>query len=71
MTYWNALTTLRYIDLRALCKVRGIRWYSYLNKKELAYRLFGDDPILKRALCCVNQMRRHKIKEPMDPNQWA
>lgn len=70
MSFYHALEVLNFNELRALCKVRQLKWYGHLTKKELAYRLFGDDPYLKRGLCCANQLRRYKIAEPGDSDQW-
>ena len=70
MSFMQALTAFNFRELRALCKVRKLKWYGHLTKKELAYRLFGDDPYLKRGLCCANQIRRYKLPEPMDSSQW-
>ena len=70
MNYEHALTIFTKAELRALAKVRGLRWYSYLVKRELAFRLFSLDERMNRALCQVNQMRRYKVPQPNDPNQW-
>ncbi len=71
MNYLQAISVFTHAELRALAKVRGLRWYSYLRKKELSFRLFGMDPKLNRVLCSVNQMRRYNVPEPNDYSQWS
>lgn len=70
MTYHQALRTFTRDELRALAKCRGLRWYSYLCKAELAHRLFGLDAAINRGLCQANQLRRYRAPEPNDPKQW-
>lgn len=70
MTYEQAVKLFTKHELRALAKARKMRWYSYLKKRELAFRLFSHDSALNRALCQVNQMRRYKVPQPNDPSQW-
>ena len=71
MNYLQALTVFTRDELRAVAQVRGLRWYSYLTKRELSFRLFGHNPQINRILCSVNQMRRYGIPEPNDPLQWT
>ena len=70
MTYLEATKTFTKKELRAIAKARGLRWYSYLMKSELAFRLFGMDTAINRGLCQLNQIRRYKTPEPNDPKQW-
>ena len=70
MTYIEANKTFTRDELRALAKVRNLRWYSYLMKIELAHRLFGVDAHINRGLCQLNQMRRYQTPIPNEPNQW-
>ena len=70
MDWRNAMRVFTHRDLRHLAKARKIRWYSYLNKAELCFRIFGDDAILLKALCYANQCRRYGVREPDDANQW-
>ena len=70
MTYLQALNLFTKNELRALAKARKMRWYSYLVKRELAFRLFSLDTNMNRALCQLNQMRRYKVPQPNDPRQW-
>jgi len=71
MNYLQACHVFTKMELRLLAKVRSLRWYSYLNKRELSFRLFGDNPQINRILCNVNQMRRYGIPQPDDPLQWT
>ena len=71
MTYQYALKLFTKKELRALAKARGLRWYSYLVKSELAFRLFGMDTAVNRGLCQVNQLRRYRTPQPNDPKQWS
>ena len=71
MTYQYALKLFTKKELRALAKARGLRWYSYLVKSELAFRLFGMDAAINRGLCQVNQLRRYRTPQPNDPKQWS
>ena len=71
MTYLEATRRFTKKDLRALAKARGLRWYSYLNKIELSFRLFGLDAAVNRGLCQTNQLRRYKTPVPNDPSQWS
>ena len=59
MPWMQALEYFTKDELRALAKVRGMRWY-HLVKRELAFRLFSGDAVRNRALCQVNQMRRYQ-----------
>ena len=70
MTYTQALNLFTKKELRALAKARGLRWYSYLVKSELAFRLFGMNTAINRGLCQANQLRRYRAPEPNDPKQW-
>ena len=71
MTYIEATKTFTKKELRALAKARGLRWYSYLVKAELAFRLFGLDASINRGLCQTNQLRRYRTPQPNDPSQWS
>jgi predicted membrane-bound dolichyl-phosphate-mannose-protein mannosyltransferase len=64
MTYHQAVRYFKKRELRALAKCRKIRWYSYLNKRELAFRLFGEHPVLDKTLMLVNQCRRYGTPLP-------
>ena len=64
MSWRTALTTFTKRELRALAKCRGIRWYSYLKKNELAFRLFESTHHLSKTLMLVNQCRRYKTPLP-------
>ena len=70
MNYQDAVNIFTKAELRAIAKARGMRWYSYLVKRELAFRLFSQDALVNRALCQLNQMRRYKTPQPNDPSQW-
>ena len=70
MTFLEANRVLSKAELRAIAKVRRTRWYSYLNKLELAHRLFGLDAKVNKYLCVSNQLRRYKVKEPDQADQW-
>ena len=70
MNYLHACNSFTRDELRAVAKVRGLRYYSYLCKRELAFRLFGDNVLLNRVLCNLNQMRRYSVPEPTDTSQW-
>jgi hypothetical protein len=70
MNYLHACDVFTKHELRAIAKIRKLRWYSYLHKRELAFRLFGMDSRMNRVLCTVNQMRRYRTPEPNDPKQW-
>lgn len=71
MTYLEANKTFTKKELRALAKARGLRWYSYLVKRELAFRLFGLDTSINRGLCQLNQLRRYGAPIPNDTKQWT
>ena len=71
MTYLEADKTFTKKELRALAKARGLRWYSYLVKRELAFRLFGLDTAINRGLCQLNQLRRYGAPIPNDTKQWT
>ena len=71
MTYLEATKTFTKKELRALAKARGLRWYSYLVKRELAFRLFGLDTAINRGLCQLNQLRRYGAPIPNDTKQWT
>ena len=71
MTYLEADKTFTKKELRALAKARGLRWYSYLVKRELAFRLFGLDAAINRGLCQLNQLRRYGAPIPNDTKQWT
>ena len=71
MTYLEADKTFTKKELRALAKARGLRWYSYLVKRELAFRLFGLDAAINRGLCQLNQLRRYGTPIPNDIKQWT
>lgn len=71
MNYIDATYYFTKQELRALAKARGLRWYSYLIKRELAFRLFGLDASINRGLCQVNQLRRYGVPQPTDPKQWS
>lgn len=58
-------------ELRALAKARGLRWYSYLVKRELSFRLFGLDSSINHGLCQLNQLRRYQCPVPADVTQWS
>ena len=64
MDYYNALRYFNKKELRALAKSRNLRWYSYLTKKELCFRLFGQHPVLEKLLMLVNQCRRYGTPLP-------
>ena len=64
MNWRHASEEFTKADLRALAKARKIRWYSYLKKNELAFRLFTDECLLTKTLCLVNQCRRYKTPLP-------
>lgn len=70
MTFHMACQIFSYRDLRALMKSRRMRWYSYLNKREMAFRLFGMDAAVNRGICQINQLRRYKVAIPDDIKQW-
>ena len=70
MTYHQAISMFTRDELRALAKCRGLRWYSYLCKTELAHRLFGLDASINRGLCQADQLRRYRAPGPNDPKQW-
>lgn len=70
MTYLEADNFFTKKELRALAKARGLRWYSYLLKRELAFRLFGLDSHINHGLVQMNQLRRYKAPIPNDPTQW-
>ncbi len=71
MNYLSAEKLFTKKELRALAKARGLRWYSYLIKRELAFRLFGLDAAINRGLCQMNQLRRYKVPEPSQADQWS
>ena len=70
MNYLQAVNTFTRDELRKLAQMRGIRFYSYLVKCELAHRLFGLDASINRGLCQMNQLRRYGVPQPSDPKQW-
>ena len=70
MTYHLACKLFTWRELRALMKARNMRWYSYLTKRELAFRLFGMDATINRGLCQLNQLRRYKVAIPDEIKQW-
>ena len=61
MNYLQALNVFTRDELRAIAKLRGLRYYSYLTKRELSFRLFGMNAAMSRTLCAVNQLRRYKV----------
>lgn len=71
MNYEQAIRCFTKHELRAIAKARGLRWYSYLNKRELAFRLFSEHTMMNRFLCLLNQARRFEIPLPNDPSQWS
>ena len=71
MTYMEASQFFTKKELRAIAKARGTRYYSFLNKLELSFRLFGLDSSVNRGLCQMNQLRRYKVPVPNDPKQWS
>jgi hypothetical protein len=70
MNYQTAVNIFTKHELRAIAKARKLRWYSYLQKHELAFRLFSGHGMLNRALCQLNQLRRYRVPEPNDTKQW-
>ena len=64
MNYIQALSTFTKAELRAIAKLRGLRYYSYLTKRELSFRLFGENAMMSRTLCAVNQLRRYRVPIP-------
>ena len=70
MTYIEANNYFTKKELGAIAKARGLRFYSFLLKLELAHRIFGLDSHINRGLCQMNQLRRYKVPMPTDPKQW-
>ena len=64
MNYLHALNVFSKAELRAIAKLRGLKYYSYLNKRELSFRLFGENQFLSNSLCALNQLRRYKVPIP-------
>ena len=64
MSWRSALATFTKRELRALAKCRRLRFYSYLNKTELAFRVFENTHHLSKTLMLVNQCRRYKTPLP-------
>lgn len=71
MTFIEANHLFTKKELRALAKARGLRWYSYLIKIELAHRLFGLDSHINHGLVQANQLRRYQVPIPNQPKQWT
>lgn len=71
MNYLTAENLFTKSDLRALAKSKNMKWYSYLNKRELAFRIFGLDASINRGLCQLNQLRRYGVPVPMEVKQWS
>ena len=70
MHYQDAVRKFTKHELRGIARARKLRWYSYLTKIELAFRLFGMDSRINRGLCQLNQLRRYRIRIPDQQNQW-
>ena len=70
MHYLQACSMFTKEELRSIAKIRKLRLYSYLSKRELAHRLFGASEMLNRILCDLNQMRRYRVPIPTDSSLW-
>ena len=61
MNYLQAVNTFTRDELRKLAQMRGIRFYSYLVKCELAHRLFGLDASSDRDVTALAFIFRSSV----------